>query len=392
MLKQDVMNNSQKQLLDLVKLAIHPEIEIPESLKVGTIDWKEVLEEAKKQSLMGVAFVGFKIWFTSDYAKKSGAAIDKRLLMQWVGICEKIREDNLLLNKRTSQVCSNFAKDGFRTSVMKGQGNAMLYGENLSLMRSSGDIDVWAEGGFEKVNDYVQKIAPTSHISEKEIVFDVFSDTEVEVHYRPYIMRNPFRNRRLQKFFASQAEACFTNKVKLSAINKDGEKTMVEAFVTTNTFNLVHQLAHVHRHLFAVGMGLRHVMDYYFQLIHAEKALSREEKDEVILVVKSIGLERLACALTWILVEHFGLPKSCQLWETNKEDGKFLLEDILRTGNFGHGDEILSKTSKKNDAKSITYVLRRNWAMSRFDRTDWFWGPVSRLYYSFWRKWKGFTV
>lgn len=386
------MKISQKQLLDLVKLAIHPEIEIPESLKVDAIDWKEVLEEAKKQSLMGVAFVGFKKWSASDYAKKSDAAIDKRSLMQWVGICEKIKEDNLLLNKRTSQVCSNFAKEGFRTSVMKGQGNAMLYGKNLSLMRSSGDIDVWVEGGFEKVNDYVQKIAPTTHISEKEIVFDVFTDTEVEVHYRPYIMRNPFRNRRLQKFFASQAEACFTNKVQLSAIDKDGEKTMVEAFVTTNTFNLVHQLAHIHRHLFAVGMGLRHVMDYYFQLIHAEESLSRSEKDRVVLVVKSIGLERLACALTWILVNQFALPKTSQLWEPNKEDGEFLLEDILRTGNFGQGEEGIRIGILSGGFKSLIEVMRHNWSMSRFDKTDWFWGPFYRLYFYFWRKRRGYSA
>ena len=386
------MTIDQEQLVALVKIAIHPRDELPKVLLAHNINWINILEEAKKQSLMGVAFVGFKIWSASDYAKKSGATIDKRLLMQWVGVCEKIREDNLLLNKRTAQVCSNFAKDGFRSSVMKGQGNALLYGENLMLMRSSGDIDVWIDGGFEKVYGYVQKIAPTTHISEKEIVFDVFSDTEVEVHYRPYIMRNPFRNQRLQQFFATQAEACFTNKVQLLTTNNEGEEAFVDAFITTTIFNLVHQLAHIHRHLFAVGMGLRHIMDYYFQMVHAEICLSRDEKEEVICVVKSIGLERLASALTWILVEHFGLPKTCQLWEPNKKDGEFLLEDILRTGNFGHGDEILSKSDKKKDAKSITYVLRRNWAMSRFDRTDWFWGPVSRLYYSFWRKRKGFTA
>lgn len=380
------MKLAQEQLLALVRLAIHPEEDIPKVLRVDTIIWKEVLDEAIKQSLMGVAFVGFKIWSASDYAKNSGATIDKRLLTQWVGICEKIKEDNLLLNKRTSQVCRNFAMEGFRTSVMKGQGNALIYGPNLSTYRASGDIDVWVEGGFDKVNDYVQKIAPTTHFSEKDIIFNVFSDTEVEVHYCPYIMRNPFRNRRLQKFFTSQSEACFTNKVQLLTINKKGEDVLVDAFITTTTFNLVHQLAHIQRHLFAVGMGLRHLMDYYYQLAHAEKALSSDEKEEVLYIVKSIGLERLACALTWILVEHFGLPKTCQLWKPNKEDGEFLLEDILKTGNFGHGDEHLRIGIQSGGFKSMIEVLKHNFAMSRFDHTDWFWGPAYRVYYFLWRK------
>lgn len=386
------MNRAQEQLLALTKLAIIPNGDLEEVLKAQTIDWKEVLEEAKKQSLMGVAFVGFKVWSSSDFVKKSGATIDKLLLMQWVGICEKIREDNLLLNKRTAQVCSNFAKEGFRTTVMKGQGNALLYGQSLSLYRASGDIDVWVEGGFEKVNEYVQKIAPTTHVSEKDIIFNVFSDTEVEVHYRPFIMRNPFRNRRLQKFFTSQAEACFTNKVQLLTKNKNGEDFFVDAFVTTTSFNLVHQLAHIHRHLFAVGMGLRHLMDYYFQLVHAEKALNKEEKEDVIRVVKSIGLERLACALTWILVEFFVLPKNCQLWKPNKEDGEFLFEDILRTGNFGIGDDHLRSGIRSGGFKSLIDVMKHNWAMSRFDHTDWFWGPLYRMYYYFWRKLRGYSA
>ena len=386
------MNLVEEQLLALVRLAIHPDDAVPKVLDKDTVDWSELIEEAKKQSLIGVAFVGFKRWSASDGDSLSASPIDKRLLTRWAAMAEKIRQDNLLLNRRTAQVCRHFAKDGLRATVMKGQGNALRYGEELSLMRASGDIDVWVEGGFRRVYDYMRSVVAVSHVSEKDMVVDVFSDAEVEVHYRPYIMRNPFRNRRLQAFFRTQADGCFRNVVQLLTVNKEGMPTMVDAVVTTTAFNLVHQLAHIHRHLFAVGVGLRHVMDYYFQLVHAEKALSREEKDEVICVVMSIGLERLARALTWILVEHFGLPRSCQLWKPDEDDGEFLLEDILKTGNFGHGDEILSKSDKKNDAKSVTYVLRRNWAMSRFDRTDWFWGPVSRLYYSFWRLIKGFTA
>jgi len=381
----------QEQLLGLAYLAVHPRNPVPKVLK-KSIDWCALLEEAKKQSLIGVAFAGFKVWNASDNLEMSGANIDKRLLTQWAGVCEKIREDNLLLNKRTAQVCKNFAKDGFRTSVMKGQGNALLYGPELSMLRSPGDIDVWVEGRFEKVNNYVQKIAPTNQVSQKDIVLNVFSDTEVEVHYCPDIMRNPFHNRRLQKYFDFQAEACFTNKVLLNVINNDGEESKVDAVITTTSFNLVQQLAHIQRHLFAVGMGLRHLMDYYFQLVHAEKTLSREEKDEVIRVVKSIGLERLACALIWILSEHFGLPKCCHLWKPNKEDGEFLLEDILRTGNFGNGDEHLRTGIRSGGIKSLIDVLKHNWSMSRFDHADWFWGPLYRMYYYFWRKRRGYSV
>ena len=381
---------SQKKLLDLVKLAIHPELDVPKSLRVDTIDWKEVLEEAKRQSLIGIAFVGFKIWSASDYAKKSGATIDKRLLTQWVGICEKIKEDNLLLNKRTSQVCSNFAKEGFRTSVMKGQGNALLYGEKLSLMRSPGDIDVWVEGGFEKVYGYVQKVAPTKKVNELEMDFNVFSDASVEVHYLPFIIKQPFKNRIFQKYLESKAETCYNNHVKLQTKNKEGEDIWMDAIITTIPFNLVQQLAHIKLHLFTGGIGLRQVMDYYYQLVHAEHCLSTAEKKEVVDVVKSIGLERLAKALMWMLSELFLLPKACLLWEPCEDDGKYLLDKFLRTGSFEQDNKKKDRKIQRETFSSFYNIQKQNLKLLRFDRWDWFWGSLWRIYHFVWRKAKGF--
>lgn len=384
------MKLAQEQLLALVRLAIHPEEDIPKVLRVDTIDWKEILEEAIKQSLMGVAFVGFKIWSASEYVKKSGATIDKRLLTQWAGTCEKIREDNLLLNKRTSQVCKNFAKEGFRTSVMKGQGNALLYGKQLSLMRSPGDIDVWVEGGFEKVYGYVQKVAPTDIVNEKEIQFNVFSDTSVEIHYRPFIIKQPFKNKILQNYLESKAEACYNNHVKLQAKIGNGEDIWVDAFITTISFNLVQQMAHIKLHLFTGGIGLRQVMDYYYQLVHAERSLLPQEKNEVIKVVKSLGLERLAKALMWILVEYFHIPKACSLWEPCKEDGEYLLDKFLRTGSFEHDGKNNDQKIQRETFSSFYNIQKQNLKLLRFDRWDWFWGSLWRIYHFIWRKAKGF--
>lgn len=385
------MTKEQELLLALVRLAIHPKDEGLKVLASEAIIWEKVLDEAEKQSLIGVAFFGLSVLNSREKIKGSSSLISKSLFSRWFMLSEKIKEDNLHANSRTAQVCRNIIKDGHRLSVMKGQGNALLYGKDLSLLRTSGDIDVWMEGGFQRVFNYAMKIAPTNQVSEKDIVFDVFSDIEVELHYCPLIMRNPLRNRKLQAFFNSQAEACFGNQVELKTIGKEGEDTTMGAIITTTSFNLVHQLAHIHRHMFAVGMGLRHVMDYYYQLVHAENVLTQAQKDDVIRVVKSIGLEKLAKSLTWILSEYFGLPSTCQLWEPNQEDGDLLLNDILSTGNFGSGDKSLLVGIRTGGFGTLINVIKHNLALSRFDRTDWFWGPFYRIYFFFWRKVHGFT-
>lgn len=165
---------------------------------------------------------------------------------------------------------------------------------------------------------------------------------------------------------------------------------MREAVITTIPFNLVHQLAHIQLHLFSEGLGLRQVMDYYYQLVHAKDVMTQDEKEEIIDVVKSIKLDTLAQALTWILSEYLGLPDNCKLWQPNEEDGQFLLEEILRTGNFGHSDDRRPDGLHVGGLKYFLYVQKRNLALSRFDRTNWLWGSLWRIYYYFWRRIHGF--
>lgn len=83
--------------------------------------------------------------------------------------------------------------------ILKGQGIAAHYGD-ISSYRQSGDIDVWVKGGFDKLNEYVQKTAPTMDIAYHRFHFDAFSDTEVELHYRPTLMRNLWNDRKLQRW------------------------------------------------------------------------------------------------------------------------------------------------------------------------------------------------
>lgn len=62
----------------------------------------------------------------------------------------------------------------------------------------------------------------------------------------------------MQRSFNEQEEACFASRISL------GEGLTISA--PTTEFNLVHQLARIHLHLFAEGIGMRLLMDYYFVL------------------------------------------------------------------------------------------------------------------------------
>ena len=61
---------------------------------------------------------------------------------------------------------------------------------SLSLLRQSGDIDVWIEGGVKAVVGLAQKLGQKTKVTEQHVDFDVFPDTEVEAHFIPTMLNN----------------------------------------------------------------------------------------------------------------------------------------------------------------------------------------------------------
>lgn len=158
---------------------------------------------------------------------------------------------------------------------------------------------------------------------------DVFPDTEVEFHYRPMVLRDPIKNKRLQRFFDENAPIQFENTVLL-----DKEKGL-QITAPTNAFNLVHQLVHIYLHFITGGVGLRQWMDYYFVL----KVCQIDDQSEGLEVIHEIGLDRFAGGLSWVLNHVFALPQEYSYWPMNENDGRVLLDEIMISGNFGHTDE-----------------------------------------------------
>lgn len=351
-------------------------------------EWKALYDMAKKQSLVGVCFAALQRLGADadDPSTCSGQedtfariGMSEMLYLTWMGMTAKIQQKNETVNAQCVEVQQTIENAGFRTFIMKGQGNAALYNDDLCLLRQSGDIDIYLEGGFEKVNDFVQRTCPTKEINELEIHYHCLEDTEVEIHYCPFIMRNPIKNARLQKFFKDAMR--FDNKIALP--NKAGDIN-----VPTAEFNLVHQMVHIAHHLYTDGIGFRQLMDYYFVMKHEIEVEKGSSVRDVKKVISSLGLENFASALMWVLGHVFGLQKEYMLWKPCEKDGRMLLEEILKSGNFGHQDE--TKADLSNKWKSFWYVNSKTIRFWRFDYWACFWSPLWRMYHFAWRKIKGY--
>ena len=243
-----IVSKQHQIFFDFLRFCIGSAKEIPGSLK--EVDWKELYAIAKKQCLVGVLFDGIKK-LPAEYV-----GMKKELLLQWMAESQMLEKANVRLNDAAIQVSEWFRKKGYKTCILKGQGNALMYPNPNS--RTPGDIDIWVEGGDKRVISFVRSISPHEKACYHHIEFPSYKGVEVEVHYRPSFLLYFGHNRRLQKYYGMVKDEQFSHRVML------GEQG--EIAIPTVEFNLIFQLTHIFSHLMNEGIGLRQLVDYYYVL------------------------------------------------------------------------------------------------------------------------------
>ena len=376
------MLKQQKIFFDFLRFCIGSAKEIPDSLKEA--DWKELYAIAQKQALLGVLFYGIQ-------RLPKELAPEQKLLMQWMVMAEMIRKQNIRLFLDSVKVCKNFEKEGFANCILKGQGNALLYPD--PYMRTPGDIDIYLAGGSKRVMKYVNKVCPNQVMRYHHVDFPVMK-TAIEVHFTPSYMFFPIHNSRMQKWFKEvMGEQC-NHWVSLP----DGYG---EIHVPQVSFNVIYILSHLHRHIFTEGIGLRQLLDYYFVLLKWHTDLTNltnsnnslpqmtqinTDLDALRHELKYLGLWKFAGAVMYVLHEVFGLSEDKMIAPMDEREGRFLLDEIMRGGNFGQYDDRMG--SKVGESKIHRY-FRMNLRNLRFVKhypTEALSEPLFRTWFALWKK------
>lgn len=375
------MLKQQKIFFDFLRFCIGPAKDIPDSLKEA--DWKELYAIAQKQALLGVLFHGIQ-------RLPKELAPEQKLLMQWMVMAEQIRKQNIRLFQDSVKVCQNFENEGFANCILKGQGNALLYPD--PYMRTPGDIDIYLSGGRRKIMKYVDQVCPNQVMRYHHVDFPVMK-TAIEVHFTPSYMFFPIHNRRMQKWFEKVMDLQCSNVVTLP----DGYG---EITVPTTSFNVIYILSHLYRHIFTEGIGLRQLLDYYFVLVKwhtdltnltdSNKSLPQmtqinTDLDTLRHELKYLGLWKFAQAVMYVLHEVFGLSEDRMIALMDEKEGRFLLDEIVRGGNFGQYDDRMG--SKVGESKMHRY-FRMNLRNLRFVKhypTEALSEPLFRTWFAVWK-------
>lgn len=336
-----------RQLLALLRFSMGVSAEF--GLKPTATEWATLYEEAARHSLLGVIFDGVNR-LRGDYRPPL------ELAMQWASDAESLREVNERFNAEAARLTRLFEGEGHRTAILKGQANALLYPNPSS--RQPGDIDIWVSGGQQKVVDMLRRLGMVNDGSDMCYHHIQLEPTgtgiEVEVHFLPSSGHNDQRcNQRLQSFLASELEH---------------QSTMVaEGFrIPSMRYALVMQMAHIRHHLRSEGVGLRQLTDYWLLLRHSNS----EERTDVAGRLQELGLLTMGRSLMWVLQEIFGSADGHSDWllpvAADAKKGRWLLQQVFRTGNFGHHDREQQPTLVRDVARKKLQLWRLAWFEPEF--------------------------
>ncbi len=344
-------------------------------------EWGQLFDMVEKQCVAGITF--FAIEALVNQRQKPSEDV----VLEWFSYAEQIKIQNEIVNQRCIDITKLFAEAGFRTCILKGQGNARMYPNPLA--RVAGDIDIWVIGKTDgrdaprqEITDFVRQQYPDVFEQYHHIDFPIYKDVPVEVHYTPGRLLSPNKNKRFQKWCREQRNTLMNEQY------SDG----VVVYPSVE-FNTVYQIAHIMVHFFNEGIGLRHFVDYYYVLfaLGGKRNVDEDNSMDYNSLFDYLGVLKFARGVMWIEKELLGLNEKYLIVEPSEKVGLLIKKEMEEGGNMGQYDKRYTQIRQKGLlARGMTDVYRLL-TMANYFPTQVFWKIVNKIGNQRW-KIKGISI
>lgn len=356
---------------ELIRVAIGAASEL--SRVPSADEWQMLYDLSEKQALVGICCEGVQRLYNGHPEQTVNLSRIQRL--QWIGVATQANNRNEELNKQCAEVQRQFKEAGLNTCILKGQGVASYYNPELTLLRQSGDIDLWVDGTWQEVMDYVNARTPNREFDMKHTHLEAFPNTIVEVHWWPSMPKNPFYRKALQSYYREQSPIQCNRLVAL----QDG----TEIYAPDAKFEAVHVLYHIFNHFLYEGIGLRQIMDLYFVLVNG--GMTDADREEVRKTYKRVGLSSIAPAAMWVLFEVFGMDEEYCIGKKDEALGRTLLREVEDGGNFGfHSAE--NQVHNESYAHRMKRRLIRRLRLMKYNAWGVVTSPFTKLKIILWKR------
>ena len=317
------MNKNQQAFFHLVRAGLwEKEARL---LPYGEVDYAEILRLAEEQAVMGLVTAGLK--------QVADTKVLQVELLQFIGHSLQIEEQNKAMNQFLGMLVEKMRDAGIHPLLVKGQGIAQCY--EKPLWRSSGDIDFLLDDeDFEKAKQLLTPLAlevgtESKYSKHLGMTIDAWV---VELH----------GNLRCGKSRRMDAEL---DAIKYDSFHRGAVRTWMNGqtriSMLSETNDAVFVFAHIVKHFYSGGIGLRQICDWCRLLWVCSGSLDIQALEAR---VRRMGMLSEWRAFGAFAVECLGMPVEAmplyspdRKWQTKA--GR-IYDFIVEVGNFGHNRDM----------------------------------------------------
>lgn len=336
------MTQEYKQLLELVKAGMWKDY-MPAVAVFEGCDWNKVLEHAKVQAVVGVAFCGVtKLNPASDLG--ATLSMNEMLYLKWLGLAAKIAQKYELHVRVREKVHKLLMSEDIEHVWMKGLVCGERYAEPSA--RTCGDIDFLVKKeDFGRTQDALEKIGEVNRTLVHEHHGMAHVDgVQLEPHYKLHNFQNTKNDRTM---------------VRLS------EEWLFKDVRMPLEFEGMFLISHMVNHVYEEGLGLRQVVDFA-TFLHKVNETDGFDWDRMHGLIREMRMWKAYRLFVIICSKYLDVQIDNIKFNTTRQEQRLadkLMEDIMIMGNFGRGAYIFNHTSRWNEFKNYLWVLRRAWKM-----------------------------
>ncbi len=324
-----------KQFFALLRAGLWGE-EVDPALFSGVVNWGVIYSLAQMQTTIGVVADGINSLPQELMPKRE-------VLMRFHSFVVRNAQAHSLINERLGEVVAKISEVGRVPILLKGQGVASCYLEPEK--RQCGDIDLYIGEEYfsvacELISHWVdsngEPMVSNIKYGRRDMVF-VYRGVTVELHHTALTLDNILREAKMQRWsyrMLHQREA--------NVVNIGGQSILTPP---TN-FDALYIFYHMWYHFIGGGVGLRQLCDWARYLYVHHREIDTEELEADLRSFKMLAVWR---AFGGLLVEYLGMDSSkFPLYDSTISKGRIaaIASQIIREGNFGFHDPVLSKRPK----------------------------------------------
>ena len=327
-------NNTIEVFSILVRAGLFGRAESADSLWADDVDWAEVFQLAREQSVVGLVTEGIE----TLQGEHSVPLVPKKWVMQFISITMRLEKRNLAMNKFVAKLVLKLRKHGINTLLLKGQEVAQSY--EKPLWRACGDVDLLlSKEDYQKTKDFLLPLASHSEPEhEYKKHFGMIIDKwVVELHGSLHCGFSSRIDRELDKLY----DDTFSGGNLRTWMNEE-----VQVFVLGQENDVLYVFTHLLNHFFKGGVGIRQVCDWCRLLWSFRNSLDLSYIESRL---KAMGLMSEWRAFGMYAVKYLGMPEEAMPFFSDSEKWKRkaiqIHAFILETGNMGRNRKEERKVS-----------------------------------------------